>query len=67
MSKETYQAQHDSRVVPVLFRDLGKMDYKECWDLQEKYFAETVQVIKTGLRNCTVPVFITSVINTLAH
>ncbi len=27
----------------VLFSDLGSMDYKECWDLQEKYFAETVQ------------------------
>jgi lipoyl(octanoyl) transferase len=27
----------------VIFTDLGNMDYKECWDLQEKYFAETVQ------------------------
>lgn len=26
----------------VLFCDLGNMDYKECWDLQEKLFAGTV-------------------------
>lgn len=25
---------------PVQFSDLGMIDYKECWDLQEKYFAE---------------------------
>ncbi|HEY8403028.1 MAG TPA: lipoyl(octanoyl) transferase LipB [Flavobacteriales bacterium] len=27
----------------VIFKDLGRMDYKECWDLQEKIFAQTVQ------------------------
>jgi len=27
----------------IVFRDLGSMDYKECWELQEKIFAETVQ------------------------
>lgn len=27
----------------VEFRDLGRMDYKECWDLQEVLFNETVQ------------------------
>lgn len=27
----------------VRFKDLGQMDYKDCWDLQEKYFASTVQ------------------------
>lgn len=26
----------------VLFKDLGILDYKECWDLQEKLFNETV-------------------------
>lgn len=28
---------------PVVFRDLGHMDYKACWDLQEAYFNATVQ------------------------
>lgn len=28
---------------PVVFRDLGSMDYKACWDLQEVYFNKTVQ------------------------
>jgi lipoyl(octanoyl) transferase len=28
---------------PVVFRDLGSMDYKACWDLQEVYFNQTVQ------------------------
>lgn len=28
---------------PVVFRDLGSMDYKACWDLQEVYFNRTVQ------------------------
>lgn len=32
----------------VFFRDLGLMDYKECWDLQEKIFNE---VIARKLRN----------------
>ncbi|MBX7051216.1 MAG: lipoyl(octanoyl) transferase LipB [Flavobacteriales bacterium] len=36
-------AQDAKHPVPVFFHDLGKMDYKECWDLQEKYFAATVQ------------------------
>ena len=26
----------------VVFRDLGKMDYKACWDLQEALFKETI-------------------------
>lgn len=26
----------------VLFEDLGLIDYKDCWDLQEKYFSEIV-------------------------
>src|SRR6218665_1759866 len=34
----------------VIFKDLGTMDYKECWDFQEKIFAETVQQ-KTENRN----------------
>ncbi len=34
----------------VIFTDLGTMDYKECWDLQERVFAETI-AIKTGNRN----------------
>lgn len=36
----------------VVFADLGKMDYKECWDLQEKLFDETVQ---TKFRNRNAP------------
>ena len=28
---------------PVVFRDLGHMDYKACWDLQETYFNTAVQ------------------------
>ena len=28
---------------PVVFQDLGSMDYKACWDLQEVYFNRTVQ------------------------
>jgi lipoyl(octanoyl) transferase len=28
---------------PVVFRDLGSMDYKACWDLQEVCFNKTVQ------------------------
>ena len=28
---------------PVVFRDLGSMDYKACWDLQEANFNKTVQ------------------------
>ena len=28
---------------PVVFRDLGHMDYKACWDLQETYFNTSVQ------------------------
>jgi lipoyl(octanoyl) transferase len=29
---------------PVVFKDLGNMDYKACWDLQEVHFNETVQI-----------------------
>lgn len=28
----------------VLFRDLGRMDYKECWDLQEQLFGESCAI-----------------------
>ena len=28
---------------PVVFHDLGNMDYKACWDLQEVHFNKTVQ------------------------
>jgi lipoyl(octanoyl) transferase len=28
---------------PVVFHDLGRMDYKACWDLQEVYFNKAVQ------------------------
>ena len=34
----------------VVFCDLGLMDYKQCWDLQEKLFNQTVQC-KTENRN----------------
>src|SRR4051812_42337510 len=27
----------------IIFRDLGILDYKECWDYQEKLFNETIQ------------------------
>ena len=27
----------------IIFQDLGLMDYKACWDYQEKLFNETVQ------------------------
>jgi lipoyl(octanoyl) transferase len=33
----------------IIFRDLGSMDYKLCWDLQEKLFNETV-ALKTSNR-----------------
>jgi len=28
----------------VIFKDLGLIDYKECWDLQEQLFSETIQL-----------------------
>jgi lipoyl(octanoyl) transferase len=34
----------------IIFRDLGVMDYKECWDYQEKLFNEIV-AIKTANRD----------------
>src|SRR6476620_3382356 len=34
----------------IIFRDLGVMDSKECWELKETLFNEVVQ-IKTGNRN----------------
>jgi lipoyl(octanoyl) transferase len=37
------KAQVVNTLVPVFFKDLGIMDYKECWDLQEAYFGKTVQ------------------------
>jgi len=27
----------------VLFQDLGLIDYKQCWDYQEKIFNNTIQ------------------------
>ena len=27
----------------IIFKDLGVMDYKDCWDYQEKLFNETIQ------------------------
>ena len=36
----------------IIFRDLGVMDYKECWDLQENLFNEVVR-IKSENRNRT--------------
>lgn len=36
----------------ILFRDLGSMDYKECWDLQENIFSTTVQ---TKFQNRSLP------------
>ena len=34
----------------ILFKDLGLIDYKECWDYQEKFFQETIS-LKTQNRN----------------
>lgn len=31
-------------MIKVRFRDLGLIDYKECWDFQERLFSETVQL-----------------------
>ena len=28
----------------VNFKDLGRIDYKKCWDLQEELFAEILEV-----------------------
>ena len=38
----------------VQFRDLGEVDYKECWDFQEKIFNETV-LIKRSNRDLKEP------------
>ena len=37
----------------VIFKDLGLIDYKECWDYQEKLFQETI-TLKTKNRNLSV-------------
>jgi len=42
----------EQEIRTVLFTDLGEMDYKICWQLQEKYFAETCE-IKITNRNST--------------
>ena len=34
----------------VVFKDLGKMDYKAAWDLQERILKQNVS-IKSGVRN----------------
>jgi len=39
-----------NKIRSVHFQDLGLMDYKECWDLQESYFQETGK-IKLDNRN----------------
>ena len=33
----------------VIFKDLGLIDYKECWDFQEEIFIKTIE-IKTNNR-----------------
>ena len=38
---------------PVLFRDLGLIDYKEAWEYQEKLFQE---LIERKLKNRALPV-----------
>lgn len=40
----------NQEIKTVLFTDLGLMDYKACWELQEKYFKEKCE-IKIGNRN----------------
>ncbi|MEN9638620.1 MAG: hypothetical protein RLZZ262_488 [Bacteroidota bacterium] len=41
----------DTKIKPLVhFKDLGQMDYKACWDLQEGYFQDTVQT-KLANRN----------------
>ena len=41
----------DEKIKPLVhFQDLGQMDYKACWDLQEGYFQDTVQT-KLSNRN----------------
>lgn len=41
----------DEKMKPLVhFQDLGQMDYKACWDLQEGYFQDTVQT-KLSNRN----------------
>jgi lipoyl(octanoyl) transferase len=48
-SQKSSQVEEFSAIDPssptrlVHFADLGKMDYKACWDLQEKLFGKTVQ------------------------
>jgi lipoyl(octanoyl) transferase len=36
----------------IIFKDLGVMDYKECWDIQEKFFAE---IVDQKLKNRDLP------------
>jgi lipoyl(octanoyl) transferase len=43
ISEKNVEVQEHQIPVPVFFHDLGTIDYKECWDLQERYFAATVQ------------------------
>jgi len=35
----------------VIFKDLGLMDYKACWDLQEEYFKETIDLKIANRKN----------------
>ncbi len=41
---EMIEAETEIAKRSVVFRDLGVLDYKECWDLQEKYFNETASL-----------------------
>ena len=34
----------------VIFRDLGLIDYKECWDFQEEIFAKTIEIKRNNRR-----------------
>ena len=37
----------------VIFKDLGLIDYKECWDIQEKIFAKTIEIKSNNRRKKT--------------
>ena len=37
----------------VIFKDLGLIDYKECWDFQEEIFAKTIEIKSNNRRKRT--------------
>ena len=37
----------------VIFKDLGLIDYKECWDFQEEIFAKTIEIKRNNRRKKT--------------